>query len=246
MSIKVIYSDLGDVDCASIPLLWKGIPDVDVLRLADDTNYTKEDVHNAIKEADDTLIMCGHGTPRGLLGFVVQEFEERPYSSWGFDYGMKRGGKVLSMAEEYAKLKQNEDLPGEIGPMAEKKADEPKPKKYTRHVMDTVVNSSMAKDIHAKRVIAVWCHASEFAEANHLYGFWSSMFISNSGEARACGFPGVPNQTIVDETYKFWRDANVLLKNDVPLSEWIDRLVEVGNMDYPTTRFNYDGLRYYP
>ena len=112
--------------------------------------------------------------------------------------------------------------------------------------MDTVVNSSMAKDIHARRVIAVWCHASEFAEANHLYGFWSSMFISNSGEARACGFPGVPNQTIVDETYKFWRDANVLLKNDVPLSEWIDRLVDVGNMDYPTTKFNYDGLRYYP
>ena len=72
------------------------------------------------------------------------------------------------------------------------------------------------------------------------------MFISNSGEARMCGYNGVTQETIVAETYKFWRDANTLLKNDVPLDEWIDRLMEMGNLNYPTTRFNYEGLRYYP
>lgn len=263
MAITVIYSDLGDVDCASIPLLWKDVPQVNVMRLASDSDYSKEDIHEAIKNEDDTLIMCGHGTPRGLLGYVCEEREERPYSfsSWGYSTGRRsrsseptRVGRTMSMAEMYAKLKRDPNLAGAIGPMADqapKKAAEPpkpaaKPKIVKYRHMDTVVDSRMAKDIHANRVIAVWCHASSFAEANHLYGFWSSMFISNSGEARMCGYPGVTQETIVAETYKFWRDANTLLKNNVPLDEWIDRLVDMGNMNYPTTRFNYGGLRYYP
>lgn len=255
MAIQVIYSDLGDVDCASIPLLWKDIPDVNVMRLATDTDYSKEDIRKAIQEADDTLIMCGHGTPRGLLGYVCEEREERPYRSryfddWDLDDYDYRTGRPMSMSEFYAKLKGDKNLPGAIGPMAKKagKPEEPeKPKKMVKYRhMDTAVDDSMASDIHAERVISVWCHASEYAEANHLYGFWSSMFISNSGEARMCGFPGVTNELIVAETYKFWRDANTLLKNNVPLSEWIDSLVDMGNMENPTTRFNYGGLRYYP
>lgn len=263
MAITVIYSDMGDVDCASIPLLWKDVPDVNVMRLASDSEYSKADIHEAIKNEDDTLIMCGHGTPRGLLGYVCEEREERPYSpysGWGYSVGRPRrntvsNSRTMSMSEMYARLKRDPNLAGAIGPMVEKKAEKkaeeppkpaPKPKMIKYHRMDTVVDSSMAKDIHADRVIAVWCHASSFAEANNLYGFWSSMFISNSGEARMCGYPGVTQETIVAETYKFWRDANTLLKNNVPLDEWIDRLVDMGNMNYPTTRFNYGGLRYYP
>lgn len=282
MAIQVIYSDLGDVDCASIPLLWKDIPDVNVMRLATDTDYSKEDIRKAIQEADDTLIMCGHGTPSGLLGYVSCEREERPYRS-RFGYGRSyygfgsdwyddpyeeedddafsdgeielddgydpKTGRFLSMTELYARLKKNKKLPGAIGPMAKKKkpAAPKKPPKMVKCItMDTAVDDSMAADIHADRVIAVWCHASEFAENNHLYGFWSSMFISNSGEARMCGFPGVPNELIVDETVKFWKDANTLLKNNVPLSEWVPSIIEMGNMNYPTTKFNYGGLRYYP
>ncbi len=267
MAITVIYSDMGDVDCASIPLLWKDIPDVNVMRLARDSDYTKDDIREAIRNEGDTLIMCGHGTPSGLLGYVCEEREERPYRPWGYEYNPRaerrtsaqRPGRMMSMSEMYARLKRDPNLAGAIGPMvndtpaAPKKAPEPQPPKpaekpkivkYRR--MDNAVDASMVKDIHADRVIAVWCHASSFAEKHHLYGFWSSMFISNSGEARMCGYPGVPQETIVSETYKFWRDANTLLKNDVPLDEWIERLVEMGNMNYPTTRFNYGGLRYYP
>ena len=259
MAITVIYSDLGDVDCASIPLLWKDVPDVHVMRLARDTDYTKDDIRNAIKAEDDTLIMCGHGTPRGLLGYVCEEREEPVYTpgSWGYRGKESVPGKTMSMAEMYARLKRDPNLAGAIGPMVkgspEVNGDSPEAtgkERKTRIVkhryMDNAVDASMASDIHAERVIAVWCHASSFAEANHLYGFWSSMFISNSGEARMCGYPGVTQETIVSETYKFWRDANTLLKNDVPLDEWIDSLVEMGNMNYPTTQFNYGGLRYYP
>ena len=262
MAITVIYSDMGDVDCASIPLFWKGIPDVNVMRLARDSDYTKDDIREAIRKADDTLIMCGHGTPQGLLGYVCQERVVRePVDSWDH-YGRSRkpvprgSGRTMSMAEMYARLKNDPSIAGELGPMVQKKApaankgseDRPEPK--TRivkgHYMDQAIDSSMAQDIHADRVIAVWCHASSYAERNHLYGFWSSMFISNSGEARYCGYDDVPQETIVSETVKFWKDANVLLKNNVPLDEWIDRLVEMGNMNYSTTRFNYEGLRYYP
>ena len=259
MAITVIYSDMGDVDCASIPLLWKDVPDVHVMRLARDTDYTKDDIRNAIKAEDDTLIMCGHGTPRGLLGYVCEEHEVPVYAPGSRGYGGSPSvpGKTMSMAEMYARLKRDPNLAGAIGPMVngspEAKGNSPEApgkERKTRIVknryMDNAVDASMARDIHAERVIAVWCHASSFAEANHLYGFWSSMFISNSGEARMCGYSGVTQETIVAETYKFWRDANTLLKNDVPLDEWIDNLVEMGNMNYPTTRFNYGGLRYYP
>lgn len=225
MSITVIFSDLGDVDCASIPNLWAGIPDVNVLRLTRNSDYTREDIHEAILGESDTLIMAGHGTPDGLLGYVAPPREEPGI------------------------IEDDEPLPGDtfghgtaLGPSAVRK---PVAYREPRRLC-TVVDSVMAKDIHADKVIAVWCHASSFAKANHMYGFWSSMFISNSTEARYCGFPGVPNEIIVKETVKFWKDSNNLLKNGVPLEEWPERLEEVGNMNYPTTRYNYEGLMYFP
>lgn len=224
MAITVIFSDLGDVDCASIPNLWAGIPDVNVLRLTMDSPYTREDVHDAIRNESDTLIMAGHGTPAGLLGYVAPPKEEDAEDEEELAAGDTFGYNTA------------------LGPAASRKR---KPYYGYRH-LETVVDSTMAKDIHADKVIAVWCHASSFAKANHLYGFWSSMFISNSSEARYCGYPGVPNEIIVKETVKFWRDANVLLKAGVPLEEWPDRIKAVGNMNYPTTKYNYDGLMYFP
>ena len=265
MATTVIYSDMGDVDCASIPLLWEGIPDVTLLRLAKDSDWTKQDIKAAIQNANDTLIMAGHGSPMGLLGYVCEWCPERTYTSWDYAGSYRRpgrstragSGRTMSMAEMYARLKQDPTIAGELGPMVKKAPAEkpgepakpvepPKPKMVKRTMMEYAVDSSMAKDIHAERVIAVWCHASEYAERHKLYGFWSSMFISNSGEARFCGIYDVPQQTIVDETVKFWRDANSLLKNNVPLDQWIDHLMEMGNLNYKTTKFNYDGLRYYP
>ena len=231
MAITAIFSDLGDVDCSTIPTLWAGITDINVLHITRDSEYTMQDIWDAIRNEDDTLIMAGHGTPAGLLGYVAPPREEpeemmeddiEVYD--GFGFGHTFGNNTA------------------LGPSASKR---PKYRPSYRH-LETIVDGSMAKDIHADKVIAVWCHASSFAKTHHLYGFWSSMFISNSAEARYCGFQGVPNELIVKETIKFFRDANVLLKAGVPLDEWVERIKAVGNMNYPTTRYNYNGLKYFP
>lgn len=231
MAITAIFSDLGDVDCSTIPTLWAGISDINVLRVTRDSDYTREDIWDAIRNEGDTLIMAGHGTPAGLLGYVAPprmkpgEEQEEEFDTDSDMFGYTFGFNTA------------------LGPAAGRKVKYRRPS--YRH-METIVDSQMARDIHADKVIAVWCHASDFAKSNHLYGFWSSMFISNSAEARYCGFPGVPNELIVKETIKFFRDANVLLKAGVPLEEWPDRIRAVGNMNYPTTKYNYDGLKYFP
>lgn len=234
MAATVIYSDMGDVDCASIPLLWEGIPDIKLYRLAREKSYYNAEIADAIKNEDDTLIICGHGTPYGLLGYVNVDDSDR-YS---------RGFGRETRDADYERLrKKGGNRAGALGPSARKSVTVPP--RAVRTMMDIAVDRNMAKLFHANRVICVWCHASAYAEAMKLYGFWSSMFISNEGEARWCNIYDVDQDTIVSETIKFWRDANKLLRENVPLDQWIDKLVEVGNMQYATTRFNYGGLRYY-
>ena len=327
MSVTVIFSDAGDADCSCLPLMWKDLPDVKVLQLTDHSNYTKDDILKAIEAEDDTLIMCGHGTPSGLLGYAaypetVQKYKYYGYDSRRFANGekdRKTGGKT-SIYDAYAALFGDDDTwEGAIGEMVDKdeaedadvndmvdanvalvnayatlfgnddkregangemvdkdegkdedvndtvdakaalasagakdspeeqpEDEEDETVQYMSHRFGTVIERKDADKIHAKRVIAVWCHASDYAVATHLYGFWSSMFISNSMEARYCGFPGVPNEIIMAETKKFCRDLNVLIKNDVPQSEWVEKIIEVGNMNYKTTEYNYRGLRYFP
>ena len=289
MSVTVIFSDAGDADCSCLPLMWKDLPDVKVLQLTDHSNYTKDDILKAIEAEDDTLIMCGHGTPYGLLGYeaypeTVQKYKYYGYDSRRFANGekaRKTGGKT-SIYDAYAALFGDDDtwegaigemvdndeaedadvndkfnanvapvnddsaLTGEVKDAPEEQPEEEEAVKYMSHRFGTVIERKDADKIHAKRVIAVWCHASDYAVATHLYGFWSSMFISNSMEARYCGFPGVPNEIIMAETKKFCRDLNVLIKNDVPQSEWVEKIIEVGNMNYKTTEYNYKGLRYFP
>ena len=235
MAATVIYSDMGDVDCASIPLLWEGIPDIKLYRLAREKSYFKDELKKAIEDEDDTLIICGHGTPHGLLGYL--NTKDSGSSRFWLDDDTRDA--------DYERLrKAGGDRAGVLGPSASRRnrsVEQP----TVRTVLDTAVDRNMAKLFHANRVICVWCHASDYAEATGLYGFWSSMFISNVGEAHWCNINDVDQDTIVSETYKFWRDANKLLRENVPLDQWIEKLVEVGNMQYATTRFNYGGLRYY-
>ena len=46
-----------------------------------------------------------------------------------------------------------------------------------------IIHENNAHLIHATHVIGCWCWAAEFADQNHLHGFFTGMFISNLQEA---------------------------------------------------------------
>lgn len=47
--------------------------------------------------------------------------------------------------------------------------------------------------------VFIWCNADRFVEHFDLKGFYSGMFISETGEAAYCGLPGT-SQEVVDES----------------------------------------------
>lgn len=180
----VIFSNMGDTDTAVLRYIWMGMPKVKVVEITGDTVNSKQLVNEAIEQEHDTLIMCGHGTPGGLL-------------NPGFN-----GGAYLIDRSNYRKIKCN-------------------------------------------RIIAVWCHAKDFAETYGVKGFWSSMFISNSGEASMNGIKTVSGKSITEQEILFCIRLNELIKNYIPMKTWIDKLKAQADYDNEVVRFNYEGLRYY-
>jgi hypothetical protein len=98
--------------------------------------------------------------------------------------------------------------------------------------------------IHANRVIGIWCYASEFAEAQHLNGFFSWMFISNLNEAYEIGLTEAYASDIDMSSRLFAERLNGLLSANVPMNEWVQRLQAQMNLEIPTEVFNYMGLTY--
>lgn len=180
----VIFSNMGDTDTAVLRYIWMGMPKVKVVEITRDTVNSKQLVNEAIEQEHDTLIMCGHGTPSGLL-------------NPGF-----KGGAYLIDQSNYRKIKCN-------------------------------------------RIIAVWCHAKDFAETYGVKGFWSSMFISNSGEASMNGIKSVSGKSITEQEILFCIRLNELIKNYIPMKTWIEKLKSQADYDNEVVKFNYDGLRYY-
>lgn len=180
----VIFSNMGDTDTAVLRYIWMGMPKVKVVEITRNTVNAKQLVNEAIEQEHDTLIMCGHGTPGGLL-------------NPGF-----KGGAYLIDQSNYRKIKCN-------------------------------------------RVVAVWCHAKDFAETYGVKGFWSSMFISNSGEASMNGIKSVSGKSITEQEILFCIRLNELIKNYIPMKTWIDKLKAQADYDNEVVQFNYEGLRYY-
>lgn len=180
----VIFSNMGDTDTAVLRYIWMGMPKAKVVEITCDTVNAKQLVNEAIEQEHDTLIMCGHGTPCGLL-------------NPGFN-----GGAYLIDQSNYRKIKCN-------------------------------------------RIIAVWCHAKDFAETYGVKGFWSSMFISNSGEASMNGIKSVSDKSITEQEILFCIRLNELIKNYIPMKTWIDKLKAQADYDNEVVQFNYEGLRYY-
>ena len=183
----VIFSNMGDTDTAVLRYIWKGIPNVKVVEITKKTANAVELVTSAIEKEHDTLIMCGHGTPQGLLN----------------------PAGMFSGKDGY------------------------------------LINAKNKDKIRCNRVIGVWCHAKDFAERQGLRGFWSSMFISNRGEAMMNGINTVSSKSITEQEILFCVGFNELITNFVPMKNWIPSLRNDADYTNPVVKFNYDGLRYY-
>lgn len=180
----VIFSNMGDTDTAVLKYIWMGLPNVKVVEITQTTTNVMNKVTEAIENEHDTLIMCGHGTPNGLL---CPNFKEGTY----------------------------------------------------------LINGSNKDKIRCNRVIGIWCHAKDFAERQGMRGFWSSMFISNRGEAMGNGINTVSSKSITDQEILFCVRLNDLIRNYVPMKTWVETLREQADYTNPVVKFNYDGLRYY-
>lgn len=68
MSMTVIFSNAGDEDCQTLRNLWHDIDDVKVIELTPDNCDSKRDeVSKAVESEEDFLLLCGHGSPWGLM-----------------------------------------------------------------------------------------------------------------------------------------------------------------------------------
>lgn len=103
----------------------------------------------------------------------------------------------------------------------------------------------LAKKVRDRKVIGIWCHASEFADRLELHGFFTSMFISNLSEALAFGFHKNTNEDILNEVDFFSEKINELIKNDVPMENWVAILQDCCHKEKDYVRFNYEALAYF-
>lgn len=97
--------------------------------------------------------------------------------------------------------------------------------------------------VKAKNIIGIWCHASDFSRLTECRGFFSSMFVSNSNEAHYVGIHDVDDKQITDSEILFCRRVNELLKNNVPISEWENKLKSY-TLTNAVEVYNYGGLYY--
>jgi len=99
--------------------------------------------------------------------------------------------------------------------------------------------------IKAKRVIFSWCYAAEFAiKFPELHCFATSMFISNEKEAVYNSIFGYDQEQINSNSIRFMQEINSLLKEHVPLDEWIIRLGAHMDIENAVDVFNRQCLLY--
>lgn len=107
-----------------------------------------------------------------------------------------------------------------------------------------LVNRQNYKKIKVNRFIGVWCHASEFGEAVHLKGFYSSMFISNKREAEMNHCYQASDKCITEQEILFALRLNELIMKYIPMKKWVGLLNDAADKAIDVVKFNYDGLKY--
>lgn len=92
-------------------------------------------------------------------------------------------------------------------------------------------------------IVAVFCHADVFAEAEGLHGLFTGMFISEKSEAEEYGIVTTEAE-LACENQKFVTRLRTLLDEGVPLHAIPNMLQAQDDTHSPLTEFNYSRVRY--
>jgi hypothetical protein len=146
---------------------------------------TKEEVTRQI-HAHDHIIMCGHGTPQGLLG-VGQFNKPKPIVK--------------------PDVKPFVSIPKPIKSYSSYKGGHAYEDEFDDYVYDMttgyVINEGHSALLRQKKLTTIWCNADQFIEWNKLGGFYTGMFVSEVGEAKMIGLPDVEQWQVDESNYGF-------------------------------------------
>lgn len=98
--------------------------------------------------------------------------------------------------------------------------------------------------LKGKKVIGIWCYASDFAKDYKVEGFFSYMFISNPREARYLGISEPSYERITRSEVKFCDMVNTFLKDDIPLQDWKGIISANTDKNFDVEKFNYGNAEY--
>ena len=107
-----------------------------------------------------------------------------------------------------------------------------------------VIGAANAHLLKGRNCIGIWCWAKKFAKNYGLKGYFTSMFISNKGEARTFGY-NATEEEVFNEVELFSERINKLIKSNVPYEEWVGKLQAIADMSKPFVKYNYDAMEYF-
>lgn len=96
---------------------------------------------------------------------------------------------------------------------------------------------------HGSNIVAVWCKANEFAEAETLHGLFSGMIITEMSEALQYGIK-TSQKELDEENVKLARRLRSLLDADITLYDLPSRIQELDDSHSALTEFNYKNFYY--
>ena len=78
-----------------------------------------------------------------------------------------------------------------------------------------IIDQSMVPYLKSKKDnVFIWCNADKFVDTFELSGFYSGMFISETGEAAYCGLPGTKQDVVDESNYGFVKIISKYITNE--------------------------------
>ena len=180
---------------------------------------TKEDVAKLI-DKHDHIIMLGHGTPQGLLAMGKFNGKPKPFvpkkpivkpstalrdSAGGLPVETKHIKEFYSAGKEgmSAIEREFEDdwfSSRQIGGGGHTTSGFTG---FNSLATGYVIDDKNADQLRGKKLTAIWCNADQYMEWNELDGFYTGMFISDTGEAAMIGTADTEQWQVEESNYGF-------------------------------------------